>query len=46
LKTSLRKELGIEETVDGSPHRFFNWENDVMEGEGPSNPENFSTIEQ
>ena len=27
-KKSLKKELGIDESVDGSPHRFFDWKSD------------------
>lgn len=45
LKTSLRKELGIDGSDDGSPHRFFDWENQEKD-DGPANPNNFSTIEQ
>ena len=25
---SLKKELGIDESLDGSPHRFYDWKSD------------------
>ena len=45
LKTTLRKELGIDSEVDDeSPHRFYDWGED--EGKGwAADPGNFLTIE-
>lgn len=43
---SLRKELGIEEVYDGSPHRFFDWAKDGPPAVGADDPKSFLTVEQ
>ena len=41
---SLKKEWGIEEAVEGSPHQFYTWERDDQSG--ADNSDNFLTIEE
>ena len=41
---NLKNELGIVESLDGSPHRFFDWERDKL-GDGAADSDSFMTIE-
>ena len=41
---SLKKELGIEESHDGSPHRFFDWDKD-RKGDGAADISSFTGIQ-
>ena len=45
LQVSLKKELGIEEDYDGSPHRFFDWAK-VEDNQYASDPDSYITVEE
>ena len=42
--STLKEELGIDNSVDGSPHRFYDWENDADGKKGAADPNSFLPI--